>query len=136
MNEWEKHIKYFTLKRYYSEKIPHLWESTDPSISLYFCRFFDDSFRGQFIVHCMCKSSEIVSFLEPVLASLFDDEDVDNSFGKNRGDVILFSGHNGSFTIADATTIDVCNDSNKKLAKSKTKNPLLKGEKFKNGQLC
>ncbi|KAL0228790.1 hypothetical protein GEMRC1_013410 [Eukaryota sp. GEM-RC1] len=77
----------------------------------------------------MCKSYGIVSFLEPVLAAFFVDADVDKSFGNIRGDVI-FPGLDGSFIIADVMSIDVCNDSNKKLAKSNAKNPLLIGEKF------
>ncbi|KAL0234971.1 hypothetical protein GEMRC1_001553 [Eukaryota sp. GEM-RC1] len=80
----------------------------------------------------MCKSYGIVSFLEPVLAGLFDDTDVDKSFGNSRGDVIF----HGSFIIADVMSIDVCNDSNKKLAKSNAKNPLLIGEKFKMQKYC
>ncbi|KAL0239398.1 hypothetical protein GEMRC1_009506 [Eukaryota sp. GEM-RC1] len=83
----------------------------------------------------MCKSYGIVSFLEPVLAGLFDDTDVDKSFGNSRGDV-LFPGLDGSFIIADVMSIDVCNDSNKKLAKSNAKNPLLIGEKLKMQKYC
>ncbi|KAL0231106.1 hypothetical protein GEMRC1_010511 [Eukaryota sp. GEM-RC1] len=92
-----------------------------------------DSVRDQ--LYCMCKSYGIVSFLEPVLAGLFDDTDVDKSFGNSRGDVI-FPGLDGSFIIADVMSIDVCNDSNKKLAKSNAKNPLLIGEKFKMQKYC
>ncbi|KAL0232667.1 hypothetical protein GEMRC1_011414 [Eukaryota sp. GEM-RC1] len=83
----------------------------------------------------MCKSYGIVSFLEPVLAGLFDDTDVDKSFGNSRGDVI-FPGLDRSFIIADVMSIDVCNDSDKKLAKSDAKNPLLIGEKFKLQKYC
>ncbi|KAL0229463.1 hypothetical protein GEMRC1_014080 [Eukaryota sp. GEM-RC1] len=74
-----------------------------------------DSVRDQ--LYCMCKSYGIVSFLEPVLAGLIDDTDVDTSFGNSLGDVI-FPGLDGSLIIADVLSIDVCNDSNKKLAKS------------------
>ncbi|KAL0239982.1 hypothetical protein GEMRC1_010090 [Eukaryota sp. GEM-RC1] len=87
-----------------------------------------DSVRDQ--LYCMCKSYGIVSFLEPVLAGLFDDTDVHKSFGNSRGDFI-FPGLDGSFIIADVMSIDVCNDSTKKLAKSTAKNPLLIGEKLK-----
>ncbi|KAL0238257.1 hypothetical protein GEMRC1_012730 [Eukaryota sp. GEM-RC1] len=83
----------------------------------------------------MYNSYGIVSFLEPVLAGLFDDTDVDKSFGNSRGDVI-FPGLDGSFIIADVMSIDVCNDSNKKLVKSNAKNPLLIGEKFKMEKYC
>ncbi|KAL0231523.1 hypothetical protein GEMRC1_010927 [Eukaryota sp. GEM-RC1] len=75
-------------------------------------------------LYFMCKSYGIFSFLEPVLAGLVDDTDVDKSFGNSRGDVI-FPGLDGSFIIADVISIDVCNGSNKKLAKSNTKNSLL-----------
>ncbi|KAL0245902.1 hypothetical protein GEMRC1_007119 [Eukaryota sp. GEM-RC1] len=92
-----------------------------------------DSVRNQ--LYCMCKSNGIVSFLEPVLAGLVDDTDVNKSFGNSRGDVI-FPGFDGSFIIADVMSIDVCNGSNKKLAKSKAKNPLLIGEKFKKEKYC
>ncbi|KAL0251606.1 hypothetical protein GEMRC1_000819 [Eukaryota sp. GEM-RC1] len=92
-----------------------------------------DSVRDQ--LYYMCKSYGIVSFLEPVLAGLVDDTDVDKSFGNTRGDVI-FPGLDSSFIIADVMSIDVCNGSNKKLAKSNAKNPLLIGEKFKKEQCC
>ncbi|KAL0231152.1 hypothetical protein GEMRC1_010557 [Eukaryota sp. GEM-RC1] len=84
-----------------------------------------DSVRDQ--LYCMCKSYGKDSFLEPVLAGLFDDTDVDKSFGNSHGDVI-FPGLDGSFIIADIVSIDVCNGSNKKL---NDKNPLLINEKFK-----
>ncbi|KAL0239902.1 hypothetical protein GEMRC1_010010 [Eukaryota sp. GEM-RC1] len=77
----------------------------------------------------MCKSYGIVSFLDPVLAGLFDDTDVDKSFGNSRD--VIFPVLDGSFIIADVMSIDVCDDSYKKLAKSDAKNPLLIGEKFK-----
>ncbi|KAL0237971.1 hypothetical protein GEMRC1_012445 [Eukaryota sp. GEM-RC1] len=83
----------------------------------------------------MCKSYGIVSILEPVLAGLIDDTDVDKSFGNSRGDVI-FPGLDGSFIIADIMSIDVCNDSNKKLATSNAKNPLFIGEKFEMEKYC
>ncbi|KAL0251073.1 hypothetical protein GEMRC1_000287 [Eukaryota sp. GEM-RC1] len=86
------------------------------------------SVRDQF--YCLCESYGIVSFSEPVLPGLFDDTDVDKPFGDSRGDV-LFPGLEGSFIIADVMSIDVCNDSNKKLAKSNAKNSLLIAEKFK-----
>ncbi|KAL0234964.1 hypothetical protein GEMRC1_001546 [Eukaryota sp. GEM-RC1] len=80
-----------------------------------------------------------ITFIAPFetisLAGLFDDTDVDKSFGNSRGDVI-FPGLDGSFIIADVMSIDVCNDSNKKLAKSTAKNPLLIGEKFKMQKYC
>ncbi|KAL0232654.1 hypothetical protein GEMRC1_011401 [Eukaryota sp. GEM-RC1] len=79
-----------------------------------------DSVRDQ--LYCMCKSYGIVSVLEPVLAGLFDDTDVIKSFGNSRGDVI-FPGLDGSFIYADVMSIDACNDSNKKLTTSNTKNP-------------
>ncbi|KAL0228665.1 hypothetical protein GEMRC1_013285 [Eukaryota sp. GEM-RC1] len=92
-----------------------------------------DSVRDQ--LHCMCKSYGIVSCLEPVLAGLFDDADVDKSFGNSRGDVI-FPALDGSFIIVIVMSIDVCNGSSKKLAKSNAKNPLLIGEKFKTETYC
>ncbi|KAL0251167.1 hypothetical protein GEMRC1_000380 [Eukaryota sp. GEM-RC1] len=85
--------------------------------------------------YCMCKSYGTVSFLERVLAGLVDDTDVDNLFGNSRGDVI-FSGLDGSFIIADVMSIDECNGSNKKPAKSNTKTPLLIGENFKKVKYC
>ncbi|KAL0246200.1 hypothetical protein GEMRC1_007414 [Eukaryota sp. GEM-RC1] len=81
-------------------------------------------------LYCMCKSYGIVSFLEPVLACLSDDTIVDKSFETSRGDVI-FPGLDGSFIIAYVMSIIVCNGSNKKLAKSNAKIPLLIGDKFK-----
>ncbi|KAL0242529.1 hypothetical protein GEMRC1_005092 [Eukaryota sp. GEM-RC1] len=92
-----------------------------------------DSVRDQ--LYCMCKSYGIVSFLEPVLAGLVDDTDVDKSFGNSRGEVI-FPGLDGCFIIADVMSIDVCNGSKKKLAIYKARNPLLIGEKEKRKKLC
>ncbi|KAL0235158.1 hypothetical protein GEMRC1_001740 [Eukaryota sp. GEM-RC1] len=83
----------------------------------------------------MCKSYEIVYFLETVLAGVFGDTDVDKSFGNCRGDVI-FPGLDDSFIIADVISIAVCNDSNKKLVKSNAKNPLLNGENYKMEICC
>ncbi|KAL0248938.1 hypothetical protein GEMRC1_004172 [Eukaryota sp. GEM-RC1] len=83
----------------------------------------------------MCKSYGIVSFLEPVLAGLLDDTDVDKSFGNSRGDV-KFPGLDGSFIIADVMSIDVGNGSDKKLAKSNAKNPLLVGDEIEMEKYC
>ncbi|KAL0248655.1 hypothetical protein GEMRC1_003889 [Eukaryota sp. GEM-RC1] len=92
-----------------------------------------DSVRDQ--LYCMCKSYGIVSFLEPVLAGLVDDTDVDSSFGNSRGDVI-FPGLDNSSLLLMLCLSTFCNSSNKKLAKSNAKNPLLIGEIYIMGKYC
>ncbi|KAL0206897.1 hypothetical protein P9112_012608 [Eukaryota sp. TZLM1-RC] len=76
----------------------------------------------------MCKSHRIECFLEPLLSNLFDTED---DFHKNnRGDVIS-PGLDGSFTLLDIMSVDLCNASNERLVNSEIHKPLLNAENFK-----
>ncbi|KAL0219008.1 hypothetical protein P9112_004661 [Eukaryota sp. TZLM1-RC] len=77
----------------------------------------------------MSKSHRIVSYLEPLLSRLVD-EDTLNSFGRNRGDLMLEE-FDGTTIITDVNSIDVCNDSFIPLAQSKHKNPLSVAENTK-----
>ncbi|KAL0223536.1 hypothetical protein P9112_002926 [Eukaryota sp. TZLM1-RC] len=78
-----------------------------------------DAVRDQ--LYCMSKSHRIVSYSEPLLSRLVD-EDTLNSFGRNRGDLML-----------EGTTIitDVCINSFIPLAQSKYKNLLSVAENSK-----
>ncbi|KAL0223671.1 hypothetical protein P9112_003061 [Eukaryota sp. TZLM1-RC] len=70
----------------------------------------------------MSKSHKIVSYLEPLLSRLVD-EDILNSFGRNRGDLML-ERLVGTTIINDVTSTDVCNNSSIPLGQSKHKNML------------
>ncbi|KAL0223301.1 hypothetical protein P9112_002691 [Eukaryota sp. TZLM1-RC] len=85
----------------------------------------------------MCKSYRVDSFLEPLLSKLIlDDPNIDSaryktaSMGLTRGDLVVH-GLNGSFTILDTMSIDLCNSFNKHFINSDVNNPLLAGEKYK-----
>ncbi|KAL0226981.1 hypothetical protein P9112_014305 [Eukaryota sp. TZLM1-RC] len=56
----------------------------------------------------MSKSHEIVSYLEPLLSRLFD-EDTFNSFGRNRGDLML-EGLDRTTIITNVRPTDVCSN--------------------------
>ncbi|KAL0223721.1 hypothetical protein P9112_003111 [Eukaryota sp. TZLM1-RC] len=77
----------------------------------------------------MSKSHKIVSYLESLLSSLVD-EDTLNSFGRNRGDLML-EGLDGTTIITDVSSTDVGNNSFIPLAQSKHKNPLCVAENSK-----
>ncbi|KAL0205485.1 hypothetical protein P9112_000792 [Eukaryota sp. TZLM1-RC] len=77
----------------------------------------------------MSKSHRILSYLEPLLSRLVD-EDTLNSFGRIRGDLML-EGLEGTTIITDVRSTDVCNDSFIPLAQSKCKAPLTVSEKAK-----
>ncbi|KAL0219626.1 hypothetical protein P9112_005279 [Eukaryota sp. TZLM1-RC] len=77
----------------------------------------------------MCKSHRIVSYSEPLLSRLVD-EDTLNCFGCNRGDLML-EGLDGTSIITDVRPTDVCNNSFIPLAQSKYKNPLAVAENSK-----
>ncbi|KAL0215024.1 hypothetical protein P9112_007208 [Eukaryota sp. TZLM1-RC] len=79
-----------------------------------------DAVREQ--LYCMSKSHRIVSYFEPLLSRLVD-EDTLNSFGRNRGDLML-EGLDGTTIITDVRSIDVCNNSFIPSAQSKYRNPL------------
>ncbi|KAL0223906.1 hypothetical protein P9112_003296 [Eukaryota sp. TZLM1-RC] len=70
----------------------------------------------------MFKSHKIVSYLEPLLSRLVD-EDTLNSFGRNRGNLML-EGLDGTTIITDVRATDVCNNFFIPLAQSKHKNLL------------
>ncbi|KAL0223210.1 hypothetical protein P9112_002600 [Eukaryota sp. TZLM1-RC] len=77
----------------------------------------------------MSKSQKIVSYLEPLLFRLVD-EDALNSFGRNRADLML-EGFEGTTIITDVNSTDVCNNSFIPLAQSRHKNPLSVAENTK-----
>ncbi|KAL0223542.1 hypothetical protein P9112_002932 [Eukaryota sp. TZLM1-RC] len=77
----------------------------------------------------MSVSHKIVSYLELLLSRLVD-EDTLNSFGRNRGDLML-EGLDGTTIITDVRSTDVCNNSFKSLAQSNQKNPLNVAENSK-----
>ncbi|KAL0205397.1 hypothetical protein P9112_000704 [Eukaryota sp. TZLM1-RC] len=77
----------------------------------------------------MSKLHTIVSYLEPLLFRLVD-EDTLTSFGLNRGDLML-EGLEGTTIITDVRSTDVCNDSFIPMAQSKYRNPLTVSEKAK-----
>ncbi|KAL0223011.1 hypothetical protein P9112_002401 [Eukaryota sp. TZLM1-RC] len=77
----------------------------------------------------MSKSYRIVSYLESLLSRLVD-EDILNSFGRNRGDVMI-EGLEGTTIITDVRSTGVRNNSFKPLAQSKHKNPLSVAENSK-----
>ncbi|KAL0210841.1 hypothetical protein P9112_009139 [Eukaryota sp. TZLM1-RC] len=79
-----------------------------------------------FIVCLKCYKIE--SFLEPLLSNLADESDR-NSFGDNRGDVLV-PGLDGSMIIIDVRSTDVSNSSNEKLAQSYN-SPLRRAEETK-----
>ncbi|KAL0210788.1 hypothetical protein P9112_009086 [Eukaryota sp. TZLM1-RC] len=64
----------------------------------------------------MFKVYKIESVVEPLLSNLADESDR-NSFGDNRGDVLV-PGLEGSMIIIDVRSTDVSNSSNEKLAQS------------------
>ncbi|KAL0215843.1 hypothetical protein P9112_008027 [Eukaryota sp. TZLM1-RC] len=68
----------------------------------------------------MSKSHRIVSYLEPLLSRLV--EDFLNSFGRNRGDLML-EGLEGTTIITDVRSTDVCNDFFIPMAQSKYRDP-------------
>ncbi|KAL0219878.1 hypothetical protein P9112_005531 [Eukaryota sp. TZLM1-RC] len=74
----------------------------------------------------MSNSHRIVSYLEPLLSRLVD-EDTLISFGRNRGDLML----EGTTIITDVRSTDVCNDCFIPMAHSKCKDPLTVSEKAK-----
>ncbi|KAL0215054.1 hypothetical protein P9112_007238 [Eukaryota sp. TZLM1-RC] len=86
-----------------------------------------DAVRDQ--LYCMSKSHRIVSYLEPLLSRLVD-EDILNSFGRNRGDLML-EGLEGTTIITDVRSTDACNDSFIPMAQSKYRDPLTVSEKSK-----
>ncbi|KAL0208848.1 hypothetical protein P9112_011435 [Eukaryota sp. TZLM1-RC] len=77
----------------------------------------------------MSKSNRIVSYLAPLLSRLVD-VDTLNSFGRNRGDLMLES-LEGTTIITDVRSTDVCNNCFIPLAQSKHKNPLSVAENSK-----
>ncbi|KAL0205185.1 hypothetical protein P9112_000492 [Eukaryota sp. TZLM1-RC] len=77
----------------------------------------------------MSKSHRIVSYLGPLLSRLVD-EDTLNSFGRNRGHLML-EGLEGITIITDVTSTDVCNDSFIPMAQLKYRDPLTVSEKAK-----
>ncbi|KAL0223187.1 hypothetical protein P9112_002577 [Eukaryota sp. TZLM1-RC] len=79
----------------------------------------------------MSKSHKIVSYLEPLLFRLVD-EDTLNSFGRNRGDLML-EGFEGTTIITAVRCTVVCNNSFIPLALSRHKNPLSVAEGTKIG---
>ncbi|KAL0206628.1 hypothetical protein P9112_001935 [Eukaryota sp. TZLM1-RC] len=74
----------------------------------------------------MSKSHRIVSYLEPLLSRLVD-EDTLNSFGRNR-DELMLEGLDGTTIITDVRSTDVCNNSVIPLALAKHKNLLAVAE--------
>ncbi|KAL0206745.1 hypothetical protein P9112_012456 [Eukaryota sp. TZLM1-RC] len=86
-----------------------------------------DAVRDQ--LYCMSKSHKIISYLEPLLSRLVD-EDTLNSFGRNRGDLML-EGLEGTTIITDVRSTDVCNDFFIPMAQSKYRDPLTVSEKAK-----
>ncbi|KAL0223323.1 hypothetical protein P9112_002713 [Eukaryota sp. TZLM1-RC] len=86
-----------------------------------------DAVRDQ--LYCMSKSHRIVSYLEPLLSRLVDEDSL-NSFGRNRGDLML-EGLEGITIITDVGSTDVCNDYFIPMAQSKNRNPLTVSEKAK-----
>ncbi|KAL0206220.1 hypothetical protein P9112_001527 [Eukaryota sp. TZLM1-RC] len=77
----------------------------------------------------MSQSHRIVCYLEPLLPSLVD-EDTLNSFGRNRGDLML-EDLEGTTIITDVRSTDVCNNSFIPMAQSKYRDPLTVFEKAK-----
>ncbi|KAL0219054.1 hypothetical protein P9112_004707 [Eukaryota sp. TZLM1-RC] len=86
-----------------------------------------DAVRDQ--LYCMSKSHRIVSYLEPLLSCLVD-EDTGNSFGRNRGD-LMHEGLERTTIITDVNLTDVCNNCVIPLTQSKHKNPLSVAENTK-----
>ncbi|KAL0210858.1 hypothetical protein P9112_009156 [Eukaryota sp. TZLM1-RC] len=86
-----------------------------------------DAVRDQ--LYCMSKSHRIVSYLEPLLSRLVDEETV-NSFGRSRSDLML-EGLEGITIITDVRSTDVFNDSFIAMAQSKYRDPLTVSEKPK-----
>ncbi|KAL0216093.1 hypothetical protein P9112_008277 [Eukaryota sp. TZLM1-RC] len=84
-----------------------------------------DTVRDQ--LYCMSKSHKIVPDLEPLLSRLVN-EDILNSFGRNRGDLIL-EGLEGTTIIRDVRSTDICYDSFIPMAQSKCRDPLTVSEK-------
>ncbi|KAL0219233.1 hypothetical protein P9112_004886 [Eukaryota sp. TZLM1-RC] len=77
----------------------------------------------------MSISHRIVSYLEPLLSRLVDEDSL-YSFDRNRGDLML-EGLEGTTIITDVRSTDVCNDSFISMAQSKCKDPLTVSEKAK-----
>ncbi|KAL0223663.1 hypothetical protein P9112_003053 [Eukaryota sp. TZLM1-RC] len=77
----------------------------------------------------MSRSHRIVSYLEPLLSRLVD-EDILNSFCRTRGDLML-EGLEGTTIINDVTSTYVCKNTFIPLAQSKHKNPLFVAENSK-----
>ncbi|KAL0224433.1 hypothetical protein P9112_003823 [Eukaryota sp. TZLM1-RC] len=77
----------------------------------------------------MPKSHKIVSYLEPLLSRLVD-EDTLNSFGRNRRNLML-EGLEGTSIVTDVISTDVCNDSVIQMAQSKYRDPLTVSENNK-----
>ncbi|KAL0219771.1 hypothetical protein P9112_005424 [Eukaryota sp. TZLM1-RC] len=77
----------------------------------------------------MSKFHHIVSYLEPLLSRLVD-EDTLNSFGRNRLDLML-EGLEGTIIITDVRSFDVCNNSFIPSAESKHNNTISVAENSK-----
>ncbi|KAL0218573.1 hypothetical protein P9112_004226 [Eukaryota sp. TZLM1-RC] len=78
---------------------------------------------------CMSKSQKFVSYLEPFLSRLVD-EDTLTSFNRNKGDLML-EGLDGTTIITVVRSTDVCYNSFIPLAQSNHKNPVSVAENSK-----
>ncbi|KAL0216757.1 hypothetical protein P9112_008941 [Eukaryota sp. TZLM1-RC] len=77
----------------------------------------------------MCKSNHIEAFVKPLVCKLSPENEVENTFGKRRADLIT-PGSDGVIKVVDVVTVDVCKDSAIDFAKQ-DETPLCFAEKSK-----